>query len=233
MLSTIPSNLRRRFPQFPRDMKLICLIETIALYIQKTCSISQTQSLLRHKWKDWGLDSFDAKHKQERYLVPQSSVHNDDIKEFPLDAKKLKHDECVIYQAPRLFGSRKKRNLDYDMVVFSITNRRKALKQNSPISSKMIIKICCILNWQQLKKWKHKAWRIDLVAPSKEHPSMTAALKIISKWINLKLPEGIDDGQRKALEQFPKTKSAFAVKSSWIGSLMAEKSHAMSAYPSV
>ena len=36
-----------------------------------------------------------ARHKTEKYLVPLSCVHNDDIKDL-LDEKKLKHTECMM-----------------------------------------------------------------------------------------------------------------------------------------
>ena len=38
-----------------------------------------------------------VKHKGEKYLIPLSNVHNDDIKD-KLDAKGLQHTECTMYR---------------------------------------------------------------------------------------------------------------------------------------
>ena len=123
-----------------------------------------------------GLIPLMQKHKQERYLVPQSSVHNDDIKNL-LDAKKLKHDECVMYSTvSNDFSEAEKKKFDYDMVVFFSPTGVKALKQNFPDFKQGDVKIAAF-GPATAKEVEAQGLRIDLVAPSKEHPSMTAALK--------------------------------------------------------
>ena len=192
----------------PEDMKYFCLIETIALYIQKYVQYRKRKVFFGTSGKIEGLIPLMQKHKQERYLVPQSSVHNDDIKNL-LDAKKLKHDECVMYSTvsndfsetekkieiissylPEQMSVEElkkeentlkkevdeKKKFDYDMVVFFSPTGVKALKQNFPDFKQGDIKIAAF-GPATAKEVEAQGLRIDLVAPSKEHPSMTAALK--------------------------------------------------------
>lgn len=160
----------------PEDMKYFCLIETIALYIQKYVQYRKRKVFFGTSGKIEGLIPLMQKHKQERYLVPQSSVHNDDIKNL-LDAKKLKHDECVMYSTvSNDFSETEKKKFDYDMVVFFSPTGVKALKQNFPDFKQGDIKIAAF-GPATAKEVEAQGLRIDLVAPSKEHPSMTAALK--------------------------------------------------------
>ena len=65
----------------PEDMKYFCPIETIALYIQKYVQYRKRKVFFGETGKIQDLVPLMAKHKTEKYLVPLSSVHNDDIKE--------------------------------------------------------------------------------------------------------------------------------------------------------
>ncbi len=73
-----------------------------------------------------------ARHKNEKYLVPLSSVHNDDIANL-LDEKKLNHTECVMYRTvSNDFSEEEIKNFDYDMMLFFSPTGVKALKKNFP-----------------------------------------------------------------------------------------------------
>ena len=116
------------------------------------------------------------KHKDEKYLVPLSSVHNDDIKNM-LDSKGLKHSECVMYRTiSNDFTEEEKKDFDYDMLVFFSPTGVKALKKNFPDFKQGDIKIAAF-GPATAKEVEAEGMHIDLVAPSKEHPSMTSALK--------------------------------------------------------
>ena len=81
----------------PEDMKYFCSIETIALYIQKFVQYRKRKVFFGKTGKIDDLLPTMVKHKTEKYLVPLSSVHNDDVKNL-LDSKHLKHRECVMYR---------------------------------------------------------------------------------------------------------------------------------------
>mgnify|MGYP002711783971 FL=1 len=74
----------------PEDMKYFCVTETIALYIQKYVQYRKRKVFFGTTGKIDSLIPTMVKHKTEKYLVPLSSVHNDDVQRL-LDAKKLNH----------------------------------------------------------------------------------------------------------------------------------------------
>jgi uroporphyrinogen-III synthase len=160
----------------PEDMKYFCLIETIALYIQKYVQYRKRKVFFGTNGKIDGLMPQMLKHKDEKYLVPLSSVHNDDIKNM-LDSKGLKHSECVMYRTiSNDFTEEEKKDFDYDMLVFFSPTGVKALKKNFPDFKQGDIKIAAF-GPATAKEVEAQGMHIDLVAPSKEHPSMTSALK--------------------------------------------------------
>ena len=160
----------------PEDMKYFCLIETIALYIQKYVQYRKRKVFFGTNGKIDGLMPQMLKHKDEKYLVPLSSVHNDDIKNM-LDSKGLKHSECVMYRTiSNDFTDEEKKDFDYDMLVFFSPTGVKALKKNFPDFKQGDIKIAAF-GPATAKEVEAEGMHIDLVAPSKEHPSMTSALK--------------------------------------------------------
>ena len=84
----------------PEEMKYFCVTETIALYIQKYVQYRKRKVFFGKTGKIDDLIPAMVKHKGEKYLVPMSSVHNDDVKHL-LDTKKLQHTECVMYRLHR------------------------------------------------------------------------------------------------------------------------------------
>ena len=81
----------------PEDMKYFCVTETISLYIQKYVQYRKRKVFFGTTGKIDDLLPTMVKHKQEKYLVPMSDVHNDSVAKM-LDAKKLNHQECVMYR---------------------------------------------------------------------------------------------------------------------------------------
>lgn len=73
-----------------------------------------------------------SRHKGEKYLVPLSSVHNDDVKNL-LDEKKLKHTECVMYRTvSNDFTEEEIKSFDYDMMIFFSPTGVKAPEEELP-----------------------------------------------------------------------------------------------------
>ncbi len=160
----------------PEDMKYFCVIETIALYIQKYVQYRKRKVFFGETGKIDGLMPLMSKHKSEKYLVPLSSVHNDSVKDL-LDEKGLNHTECVMYRTvSNDFTEAEKNNFDYDMLVFFSPTGVKALKQNFPDFKQGDIKIAAF-GPATAKTVEEEGLRLDLQAPSKEFPSMTGALK--------------------------------------------------------
>jgi uroporphyrinogen-III synthase len=118
------------------------------------------------------------KHKTEKYLVPMSDVHTDDIKNL-LDKSKIQHTEVVMYRTvSNDFTPDEK--FDYDMLVFFSPAGVSSLKKNFPDFEQKEIKIGTFGS-TTAQAVRDAGLRLDLEAPSVQAPSMTAALDMFIK----------------------------------------------------
>ena len=160
----------------PEDMKYFCVIETIALYIQKYVQYRKRKVFFGNTGKIDSLIPTMLKHKGEKYLVPQSSVHNDSISAL-LDANKLKHKECVMYRTvSNGLTDEEVKNFDYDMLIFFSPTGVKALKENIPDFKQGDVKVAAF-GPATAKEVEAQGLKLDLQAPSTQHTSMTGALR--------------------------------------------------------
>ena len=167
-------------------MKYFCTSEQIALYIQKYVQYRKRKVFFGATGKFVDLIPAIVKHANEKYFVPMSDVHNDEIKNA-LDAKKINHTEAVMYRtvsndftADEMF--------DYDMLLFFSPQGIASLTKNFPNFDQKEIAIGCF-GPATAKAVKDAGLRLDLEAPTVESPSMTAALdKFIAErnkdWLN-------------------------------------------------
>ncbi|MBQ4485033.1 MAG: uroporphyrinogen-III synthase [Prevotella sp.] len=169
----------------PETMKYFCVTETIALYIQKYVQYRKRKVFFGTTGKIQDLVPTMAKHKTERYLVPLSDVHNDDVKN-QLDEKKLQHTECYMYRTvSNDFSEEEVKNFDYDILIFFSPTGIEALTKNFPNFDQGDIRIATF-GPSTAKAVEEKGLRLDLQAPSAEYPSMTGALKAYLKAQNKK-----------------------------------------------
>ncbi len=169
---TLAKELRLTIPE---DMKYFCVAETIALYIQKYVQYRKRKVFFGTTGKIQDLVPLMVKHKQEKYLVPQSSVHTEEVKDL-LDAKKLQHTECVMYRTvSNDLTEEEVKNFDYDMLVFFSPSGIKALTKNMPDFKQGDIRIATF-GPTTAKAVEDAGLRLDLQAPSEKYPSMTGAL---------------------------------------------------------
>ena len=156
-----------------QTMKYFCTSEQIALYIQKYVQYRKRKVFFGATGKFVDLIPAIVKHANEKYFVPMSDVHNDEIKNA-LDAKKINHTEAVMYRtvsndftADEMF--------DYDMLLFFSPQGIASLMKNFPNFDQKEIAIGCF-GPATAKAVKDAGLRLDLEAPTVESPSMTAAL---------------------------------------------------------
>ncbi len=160
----------------PETMKYFCVTETISLYIQKYVQYRKRKVFFGTTGKIDDLIPQMVKHKTEKYLIPLSSVHNDDIK-AKLDAKNLQHTECVMYRTlSDPFSEEEIKNFDYDMLIFSTPTGVKYLTEAFPEMKQGNLKIG-VFGPATAKAVENTNLRVDLMAGTKEHPSMVSALK--------------------------------------------------------
>ena len=160
----------------PESMKYFCVTETIALYIQKYVQYRKRKVFFGTTGKIQDLLPTMVKHKTEKYLVPLSDVHNDDMKNL-FDSKKLQHTECVMYRTvSNDFTEEEVKNFDYDMLIFFSPTGIQALTKNFPDFKQGDIRIGTF-GPSTAKAVEDAGLRLDLQAPSEQYPSMTSALK--------------------------------------------------------
>ena len=157
----------------PETMKYFCTSEQIALYIQKYVQYRKRKVFFGATGKFADLMPSIVKHNSEKYLVPLSDVHTDEIKNA-LDAKKIQHSEAVMYRTvSNDFTPEEK--FDYDMLLFFSPAGIQSLLKNFPDFDQKDIAIGCF-GPSTAKAVKDAGLRLDLEAPTVEAPSMTAAL---------------------------------------------------------
>ena len=158
----------------PEDMKYFCITETVALYIQKYVQYRKRKVFFGSTGKINDLIPTMVKHKTEKYFVPLSDVHNDEIKDL-LDAKKLQHTEGVMYRTvSNDFAPDEP--FDYDMLIFFSPSGIQSLLKNFPNFVQGDIAIGSF-GPTTAKAVRDAGLRLDLEAPSPEFLSITAALE--------------------------------------------------------
>ncbi|MBQ0062338.1 MAG: uroporphyrinogen-III synthase [Bacteroidales bacterium] len=165
----------------PEDMKYFCITETVALYIQKYVQYRKRKVFFGSTGKIDALLPQMMKRKTEKYLVPQSDVHTDEIARM-FEANHLTHKEVVMYRTvSNDFTPEEK--FDYDMMIFFSPAGVAALLKNFPDFNQGDIAIACF-GPTTAKAVKEANLRLDLEAPTKTAPSMTAALDAFIKETN-------------------------------------------------
>ena len=160
--------------QVPETMKYFCVSETIALYIQKYVQYRKRKVFYGTNGKIETLLPLMVKHKTEKYFVPLSSVHNNEITGM-LDEANLQHTEAVMYRTvSHTFESGELEG--YDMMIFFSPSGIVSLKENLPHFVQGDMQIACF-GPSTAAAIKEAGLRLDLEAPTAEAPSMTMALE--------------------------------------------------------
>ncbi len=162
----------------PETMKYFCVTEAIALYIQKYVQYRKRKVFFGNTGKINDLIPTMIKHKAEKYLVPLSDVHTDELKDL-LDQNKLQHTEVIMYRTvSNDFKADEK--FDYDMLIFFSPAGIAALKKNFPDFEQKDIAIGSF-GPTTAKAVREAGFRLDLEAPSTVAHSMTGALELYLK----------------------------------------------------
>jgi uroporphyrinogen-III synthase len=162
----------------PETMKYFCMTETIAVYLQKYTIYRKRKIFFSQNGQMNDLVKLIFKHPKEKYLIPVSDVHKDDLM-TSLEVKKIHFKTAVIYRTvTNDFG--KKEKLNYDMLLFFSPSGISALLKNFPKFKQKDIKIGCF-GPTTARVALDAGLKLDIEAPTPEAPSMTAALELYFK----------------------------------------------------
>ena len=158
----------------PDDMKYFCLSETISLYIQKYVQYRKRKVHFGNGHIQ-DLEPLFAKYKTEKFFVPASNVHNDDLNVL-FDKYGIQHSQAEMYRtvsteiAPEYIKS-------FDMLIFFSPHGIDSLKKNAPDYEQGEQLIACFGN-VTAEYIKEHGLRLDLEAPSAAATNMPAALDV-------------------------------------------------------
>ncbi|HBN46657.1 MAG TPA: uroporphyrinogen-III synthase [Prevotella sp.] len=160
----------------PETMKYFCVTETISLYIQKYVQYRKRKVFFGTSGKVDDLLPVMLRHKGEKYLVPQSSAHTDELTKL-FDAKGLNHKECIMYRTvSNNFSEEEIQKFDCDMLIFSTPTGVHYLSESLPGLKEGKYKIG-VFGPATAKAVESAGLKLDLMAGTPEYPSMVAALK--------------------------------------------------------
>ena len=159
----------------PEDMQYFCVTEQIALYIQKYVQYRKRKVFYGQTGKIVDLLPSMVKHKNERYLIPMSDVHDDSVRQM-LEAKKLHHTECVMYRTvSNDFTEEEVKVFDYDMCVFFSPAGINAFTKTFGTTKNDIV--VATFGPSTARAAHEAGLNVELEAPTEKYPSMAGALK--------------------------------------------------------
>lgn len=158
----------------PDDMKYFTKNEAISLYIQKYAQYRKRKVFYS---KDGTMDELYAlmmKHKNERYLVPQSTVSSTEVSDA-LAERELNFATSVMYRTvtkplPKEMG------FDFDLVVAFTPTGVRSLIENVPDIGKMKKVKLGAFGAGTAKAYEDLGLKPVLIAPTPQQPSIIEAL---------------------------------------------------------
>lgn len=162
----------------PETMKYFCISESVALYLQKYIVYRKRKIFFSTTGKMDGLATPLTKHNKEKFLVPVSDVHNEDITSV-LDDKKVDYTKAIMYRTVSTEFTSEEID-SYDMIIFFSPLGIVSLFKNYPDYKQGDMFIGCFGN-STAKAIKEAGLRLDCEAPLPGLTSMTAALEAFIK----------------------------------------------------
>lgn len=162
----------------PETMKYFCISEAVALYLQKYIVYRKRKIFFSTTGKMDGLSTALAKHNKEKFIVPVSDVHTEDLTAV-LDEKKINYTKAIMYRTVSN-NITEEEILSYDMLVFFSPSGIVSLFKNAPHFKQDERAIGCF-GASTAKAVRDAGLRLDCEAPLPGVPSMTAALESFIK----------------------------------------------------
>ena len=159
----------------PEDMKYFAVSEAISLYIQKYVQYRKRKVFFPATGKFADLLPLMVKHKTEKYLVPLSDVHNDEVKN-QMDQHGLKHTECVMYRTVAN-DYPADQPFDFDMVVLFTPAGVHSLLSNVPEVKEKGIRLASF-GKATAQAIADAGLPLELEAPTPQAPSITGSLDL-------------------------------------------------------
>ncbi|HKI89424.1 MAG TPA: uroporphyrinogen-III synthase [Draconibacterium sp.] len=164
----------------PDSMKYFCVSEATAFYLQKYI-VYRKRKIFYADGRFSDLINVMKKHKGEKFLVPLSDIHKQEIPEL-LEKEGYNYTKAILYRTVSSDLSDLK-DVNYDVLVFFSPSGIKSLYQNFPDFKQNNTRIACF--GPTTAQAVHEAGlKLDIEAPTAQAPSMTMALEQYIKKCN-------------------------------------------------
>lgn len=157
----------------PESFKYFCISESTAYYLQKYIIYRKRKIFYGKKKFDDLLDVIN-KYKEEKFLLPLSDIHKQDIPK-KLEKNKISFSKAIIYRTV-INDLSDLRDVNYDILVFYSPSGIMSLLQNFPEFKQNDTKIASF-GPTTAKAVSDAGLRLDIRAPMPNAPSMTMALE--------------------------------------------------------
>ncbi len=157
----------------PDSMKYFCISEATAFYLQKYI-VYRKRKIFYADGRFSDLVNVMKKHKDEKFLVPLSDIHKQEIPEL-LDKEGYNYTKAILYRTVSSDLS-DLADVNYDILVFFSPSGIKSLFQNFPDFKQNDTRIACF-GPTTAQAVREAGLRLDIEAPTAQAPSMTMALE--------------------------------------------------------
>lgn len=157
----------------PEATKYFCKSESVALYLQKYIHYRKRKVFHGKNGIEELITSF-KKNKTDKFLLPLSDVHKEDVSLF-LEKNKLKYTKAILYRTVST-NLAELGGIKYDMLVFYSPRSITSLFDNFPDFEQKDVKIASFGS-ATAAAVKKAGLNLDIQAPQPNMPSMTMALE--------------------------------------------------------
>ncbi len=165
----------------PETMKYFCINEQTAYYLQKYIQYRKRKIFFGHGTISDLVDVI-KKNREEKFLLPVSDVHKEQIVEF-LDELKITYSKGIFYRTVSADLSDVTNLNEFDALVFFTPAGIKSLKHNFPNFKQNNTRIAAF-GHTTAQMVKQLGYRLDIFAPNPNNPSMTGAIDVYIKEAN-------------------------------------------------
>lgn len=164
----------------PDSLKYFCLSESTAYYLQKYV-VYRKRKIFHGKQSFQDLMDVIKKHKNEKYLLPCSDIHKQNITDL-LDKYNIRYTKSVFYQTVCSDLS-DLADVNYDMLVFFSPSGIESLYKNFPDFKQNNTRIA-VFGSTTADAAKASGLKINVHAPAPSLPSMSMAIESYIKKAN-------------------------------------------------
>lgn len=159
--------------KMPDETKFFFISQQVSLYVQQYIPYRKRKIFYGKSGMVADLVEVMSKHKREKFLIPQSDVHNKATSQL-LDSKGINHTDCVMYRTVSAVLDKSK-PLNYDMIVFFTPSGAKSLVDNFPDYKQGKTIFACFGN-STAAKLEELGFRVDIKAVQGQGLSMAGEI---------------------------------------------------------